>query len=179
MAFEDCEPITLDVCTDCVQHLANGEGGCCHVDYVAGVDVPTDRLRRPEWDRHRPNRPAPCPTALRIERLHRGLDITLGCADPECEHCRSEGDPSWFSWGSCDGCGVNLGGDREHATVWVPVAPRRTFEHNGWAVTFYAAPGPWVTATRTGDRPRSAFTLPRDGSDRYTLLHMFVGGLPA
>jgi len=178
MAFDDCEPITLDVCTDCVQHLANGEGGCCHVDYVAGVDVP--HLRRPEWDRHLRNRPAACPTALRIERLHRGLDITLGCADPECGHCRSEdGDSSWFSMGTCDGCGVYLGGDREHATVWARVKPVQTFERNGWAVTLHGGRSPWIAADRAGDRPRSAFSLPRDGSDRYAHLYMFAGTLPA
>jgi hypothetical protein len=45
--------------------------------------------------------------------------ITLGSL--ECDACRGEDGACepWFSWRWCEGCGSQLGGNREHATAWV------------------------------------------------------------
>lgn len=60
-----------------------------------------------------------------------GAQMTLGTVTGACEYCDAarETDPdgdweceAWFSWSSCDGCGSGLGGDRSHATLWVPEA---------------------------------------------------------
>lgn len=95
---------TIWVCTDCVQHAANGECGGC--DPTSGHD------RTPLG-------------------LLDGEEVTLGltteehdCDDPETcgedgEGCARRG----FSWSRCEGCGSQLGGDREAMTVWTEREP--------------------------------------------------------
>ena len=41
--------------------------------------------------------------------------MELGCPVA----CCGDEPESWFSWGQCQGCESRLGGDREHATVWL------------------------------------------------------------
>lgn len=52
-------------------------------------------------------------------RLLAGMDVTPGMLW-EHHECDCETNP--FSWLACDGYGSNLGGVREAATGWVPVA---------------------------------------------------------
>lgn len=158
MAFEDCELHTIDVCSDCIGHLANGEAGCCHAD---------DR----DGDR-------PCPTAVRLLRRWRDTDITPGCGT-EC--CDPDGDRSWFTWSACEGCGVALGGDRTHATAWVrrDTRPDRTLIRHGWRVSIrHTGAQLYAVAERDG-ATRYCFDGAHDGAQRWQRMAEFVATLAA
>lgn len=92
------------ICTDCVIWFANGE--------TSGDWTQKERAE----------------FLNRVRQHTEGCHITLGSVD--CEHCGRDAratDPDgteacepWFSWSSCDTCGSNLGGHREHAVAWLP-----------------------------------------------------------
>lgn len=83
------ERFSLDICSDCLLDLANGEcgneeqHGCLNVDQRG---VPVDW---PDWT---------------------GYNVAIDCC--------GEDDCGYFSWSSCDYCGSTLGGDRHRATAW-------------------------------------------------------------
>ena len=100
----ETEPYSIEICTDCLTGLADGE-----VWNEAGENV---------WPGH----------SLRIEAKTDGLEITLGHHADNCEDCRADieaggdigHDEGWFSMSQCDGCGSRLGGQRYPATIWIP-----------------------------------------------------------
>jgi len=94
-------PHVIEVCTDCLFLLANGEAFEWQgADYVDITEEHTAKMRAVWNDWH----------------------ISLGCSDPECTDGPNELDTEpWFSGQDCDGCGSSLGGDRQHATAWEPV----------------------------------------------------------
>lgn len=96
------QPVSLEICVDCLFLLANGT-------------VSDDQ-----------DDAADTAHAARMDAIWgEGTEITLGHLAEACPDCglnddRQECDcEPWFSWSQCDGCGSTLGGDREHATAWV------------------------------------------------------------
>lgn len=110
----DYKPSRLEVCTDCLQILANGSLGGDE-EYRTTEEVVAD-----------------------MARIWGNLlgQITLGRLQEENEteehyeeYLSGWGDGSdgnaGFSWSSCDGCGSSLGGDRYYATAWLPIEENR------------------------------------------------------
>jgi hypothetical protein len=88
MTLEGTVPTDIEVCTDCILLIANGE--TTDGDGIAA-------------DKH----------AKRMEAVWGiPVDITLGGRDD------IEDDDPHFSWKPCEGCGSPLGGDRYAATAW-------------------------------------------------------------
>lgn len=96
------EHVSLDVCTDCLLHIAYGQCEGCMV--CAFSDTPDNE---------------PCQTVGdRIWEFWTGWELAVGTT--ECGDCATgsgECEP-WFSRQSCDGCGRWLPGDRHHATAF-------------------------------------------------------------
>lgn len=115
------ETTELDVCTDCVMLIANG--GCDSVEPSWCPD--NEGLLPYEYACDGSCESASDADAAAVDRIWEGYDVTLGSVD--CEYCGSEAREvddqvedceSWFSMGSCDGCGSRLGGSRFHAVAW-------------------------------------------------------------
>lgn len=105
MAFENMEPCTIDVCTDCVYFLEYGRLDDRTMDENPGADV-----------LH----------AAKIEAIWgRATEFTSGCGSDCKDHGPVEdrnedyGPDTWFSSSRCEMCGSGLGGERQHATAWV------------------------------------------------------------
>lgn len=157
MALENCYPVTINVCGDCVMHIAygHGGGGCCH--------------NGDHGDR-------PCPTGVRLERRWRDAeDITGGCTDEDCSGCES----GWRA-ADCEGCG-NGHGEQEHYTVWLKNDPRpvREITRNGWHVVIRPEGARQYAVATRGDDTRYLFDGPFDGSKRWQRMAEFVGTLAA
>ena len=91
-------PVRLDACTDCAMFIANGE-----VTDGEGNDITAEVYRR-------------------IAMVWGDAEITLGVRRGECDYCPTESGEDcepWFSCSPCECCGSSLGGNREHATMWV------------------------------------------------------------
>lgn len=84
-------PITIEICTDCVSLLANGE-----VTDSDGEDI---------TEAH---------AALVNDQWYL-TEITLGNVNEDPDDYDVE---TWFSVQPCDMCGSVLGGDRQYATAW-------------------------------------------------------------
>lgn len=84
--------VTLRICVDCLMLLANGD-----VIDGDGNDITTEH-------------------GAKMDEQWPDTEITLGCADPDCD---DDGEECGFSWQPCDGCDSRLGGDRYHATAWI------------------------------------------------------------
>jgi len=88
------ETYEIDICIDCLFVLANG--------------AETDEQRK---------------AAERMAEKWPNVDITLGQSHDDCNHdktdeCAEMCEEPFFSWQTCEGCGSDLGGDRQKATVW-------------------------------------------------------------
>ena len=86
------------VCTHCFIHLVNGD--CTEVDDCN--PVPMNKFE--------------------------GLHVTPGMlrehhsCERDAEECECDCEQISFTWAQCDGCGSNLGGEREAVTGWMPCA---------------------------------------------------------
>ncbi len=133
---------TIDVCTDCLLLLANGEigegprtaeeVGLAISEIWAGWDISIGRMKSEDvvaeihtagGQPHSPCVYLAPPQVLALipeDFLTLALEDQLaaqlwdGWALCSCEDT-AEG---WFSWSSCEGCGSGLGGDRHYATAW-------------------------------------------------------------
>jgi hypothetical protein len=85
------ETTALEVCSDCLFWLANGEVTDSNGDDITAAHV-----------------------AKMVTVWGEGFDITPGSIGAD------DGE-AFFSWRQCDGCGSTLGGDRHSATAWVEV----------------------------------------------------------
>lgn len=190
MAFEDCYPVTLKLCDDCVQHIEYGEGSCCHEPHH-GDPRPHYILRNlPPVDPFADDRP--CATAVRLERRHRDVvAFTGGChadAADACEadeRCADNPDGSGalgYYASDCEGCGGEGHGDRHHYTAWIrrDTRPTRTFQRRGWTVSVHPNGARfYAMAVRHGGRTRYLFAVRHNGAGRYGELAAFVASLPA
>ena len=139
------EAHTIDICTDCLMLLANGEigdedaAGRTAEDVArdieanwAGWDITLGRMRSEDvireihtagGDKHQPcDFLAPPQVLAWIDTDALALTLEDQLTDQLwdswglCE-CPDESE-GWFAWSSCDGCGSRLGGDRHYATAW-------------------------------------------------------------
>lgn len=172
MAFENLDAHTINLCGNCVGHVAYGDGewSCCHED------------RRPA-DTER------CPTGVKLWRRQAdAVDITLGCLEEECQNdCDRSGEDTTTWYGTCAGCGEEYV-DVQHATAWVTrrPAPRTVVLRSGWTLEIHrgamggASRSLWTVATRPDDDGQWAdFGGAYDGSGRYERLARWVATLPA
>lgn len=105
-------PSTIEICTDCVMFLANGQCEGCE-----------SCVMNEPWFSDRQGEPPTCQTVG--DRMAAvwpvgQWDITLGHRHSDnCCPVDSAGEPEpFFAWSDCEGCGSSLAGDRQYATVW-------------------------------------------------------------
>ncbi len=138
----------LNICTDCLMMLANGDVGDRGdigelTEYQQDADdahlynLPGDDQWNNANTRHAARMNAHWPG-------EDGWELVPGDCEGSCE----------FSWSSCDGCGSSLGGDRHHAVAWKrevtpPAAPAYMLADDDAFGTF--CPHDGTLATRTYD----------------------------
>lgn len=86
----------VDICTDCLMMIANGE--------IEDADVARNQQ-----------------VAEEIARIWDGYHLVPGSLNHGPDNHPTDDDcpcsESWFSWSDCEGCGSTLGGDRHHAVA--------------------------------------------------------------
>lgn len=155
------------VCTDCANHIANGEAGCCH---------------NPEHETYTgPFAGLPCEVVTRMERTWRRKNIL----DVVLAHVEDDEEIEVFSTRTCESCGDSHDGNRLRAvaTVRIMATVKRTFERNGFAVTvtqydrgtlspFY------MQAKAPHHRVMGQYGGDYSGRNRYLALAEFVATIP-